>query len=191
MSLKSILSMGVLLAATLVITYTWIPHGGADVMPVAERDTVQDFTLKDAIGNEVRLSDYRGKVVLLNFWATWCAPCRVEIPWFIDFEKNYKDKGFAVVGVSFDEDGWAAVGPYVEDEGMNYRVVVGDDAMAHEWNVAALPTTLILDREGRIAAYHQGLVSEATYESQIQRLLVENPDGSIPEGALSEVADAR
>jgi len=191
MSLKSILSMGVLLAATLVITYTWIPRGGADVIPVAERDTAQDFTLKDAIGNEVQLSDYRGQVVLLNFWATWCAPCRVEIPWFIDFEKHYKDQGFAVVGVSFDEEGWAAVGPYVKDEGMNYRVVVGDDAMAHDWSVSALPTTLILDREGRIAAYHQGLVNEATYESQIQRLLVENPDGSIPEGALSEVAQSR
>lgn len=178
MSLKNIISIGILLAASLVITYSWAPQDGASLFPVAERIVAEDFTVTDAIGNKVSLSDYRGKVVLLNFWATWCAPCRVEIPWFIDFEKQYARDGLVVLGVSFDEEGWEVVGPYVEEQGMNYKVVVGDEALAEKWGVEALPTTLILDRDGRVAAFHEGLVSEATYENQILGLLKES-SGSV------------
>ncbi len=73
------------------------------------RKPAADFSLKDENGATVRLADYKGKVVLLNFWATWCGPCGVEIPWFVEFEQTYKSKGFAVLGVSMDEDGWSAV----------------------------------------------------------------------------------
>ena len=72
-----------------------------------------DFALKDSTGQTVQLSDYHGKVVLLNFWATWCAPCKIEIPWFMEFQREYKDRNFAVLGVSMDEDGWDAVRPYM------------------------------------------------------------------------------
>ena len=77
--------------------------------PVKEEKTrrvAPDFALKDADGKTVRLADYRGKVVLLDFWATWCGPCKMEIPWFMEFERKYKDRGFAVLGISMDDDGW-------------------------------------------------------------------------------------
>src|SRR5579871_4826689 len=89
-----------------------------------------DFTLQDSRGATVKLSDYKGKVVLLNFWATWCGPCKLEIPWFMDFQNTYKDKGFTVLGVSMDDDGWKVVKPYLASSKMNYPVVLGNDKLA-------------------------------------------------------------
>ena len=94
----------------------------AAVKPDKDRKTAPEFALKDSNGQTVHLADYKGKVVLLDFWATWCGPCKVEIPWFIEFEQQFKDRGFAVLGVSMDEDGWDAVKPYIEDHKINYRV---------------------------------------------------------------------
>jgi peroxiredoxin len=136
------------------------------------RKAAPDFALKDANGTTVRLSDYRGKVVLLNFWATWCGPCKLEIPWFMEFEQEFKDRGFAVLGVSMDDDGWDAVKPYIAQRKVNYRIVLGNDAVADQYEgVEALPTTFLIDREGRIAAKHQGLVSKNEYRNEILHLL--------------------
>src|SRR6187551_3775656 len=79
------------------------------IKPLGERQSAPTFELKDATGAKATLADYKDKVVLLNFWATWCVPCRAEIPWFQEFDKKYKDQGFAVLGVSMDEDGWGIV----------------------------------------------------------------------------------
>ena len=137
-----------------------------------QRKAAPEFALKDADGRTVRLSEYKGKVVLLNFWATWCGPCRLEMPWFVDFERTYKNDGFAVVGISLDEDGWNAIRPFVTEIGVNYRILQGDDTVAEQYGgVESLPTTFIIDREGRIAATHVGLVSKNVFESEIQSLL--------------------
>jgi cytochrome c biogenesis protein CcmG/thiol:disulfide interchange protein DsbE len=144
---------------------------GARLKSEAARKPAPNFTLKDADGRTVQLSDYRGKVVLLNFWATWCDPCRIEIPWFVEFERQHKGQGFAVVGVSMDEDGWKAVKPFILEERINYRILLGDDKVSDLYGgIDSLPTSFVIDREGRIAAVHVGLVSRSRYEDDLQQL---------------------
>jgi peroxiredoxin len=142
------------------------------IRPAAERKPAPEFTLKDANGTPVKLSDYKGKVVLLNFWATWCGPCKLEIPWFMEFEQKYKDRDFAVLGISFDDDGWKSVKPYVTEHKINYRIMIGSEELGQLYgNVDALPTSFIIDREGRVAARHEGLVDKQDYQNEILKLL--------------------
>ena len=136
------------------------------------RKLAPDFALKDADGKPVRLADYKGKVVLLDFWATWCGPCRIEIPWFTEMERQKKDKGFAVLGVSMDDDGWKAIKPFVAEMKINYRVLLGDDQVAKDYGgLDALPTTFLIDRNGKIADVHVGLASRKDFEEAIDQLL--------------------
>ncbi len=131
-----------------------------------------DFTLKDAGGKRLSLSDYKGKVVLLNFWATWCGPCKTEIPWFIEFEKQYQAKGFTVLGVSMDEDGWKVINPYAAAAKINYPVVLGNEEVNELYGgFEALPTTLLIGRDGKVEFLHEGLISRDEYQKEIQQLL--------------------
>jgi peroxiredoxin len=174
MSKKTWLLWGAALAGALVITYTFAPRRGAELTPPAERMPAPDFTLTDSTGQEVSLASYKDQVVLLNFWATWCVPCRVEIPWFIEFQNKYKDRGFAVLGVDFDShETWDIVKPYMAERKMNYTVVLAGGARLPEPydSFDVLPTTLLIDRQGRIAALHSGLVSKSTYQDGIEELL--------------------
>lgn len=154
-----------------------------DLTPSGKRKVAPAFELKDSEGRAVKLADYAGKVVLLNFWATWCGPCKVEIPWFIEFENQFKDKGFAVLGVAMDEEGWDIVKPYIQNRKINYRIVMGDDMVAQLYGgVENLPTSFILDREGKVANVHIGLVSKSEYVHDIQKLLAQPrvQRGSVP-----------
>jgi peroxiredoxin len=150
-------------------------EGRSSVKPASKRNPAPDFEAKDANGQSFHLTDYRGKVVLLNFWATWCGPCKVEIPWFIDFERNYKDRGFAVVGISLDDDGWEAVKPYLERRRMNYRVALGNMDIERLYGggtgIESLPTSFIIDRDGRVADVHVGLISRNDYQNELEELL--------------------
>jgi cytochrome c biogenesis protein CcmG/thiol:disulfide interchange protein DsbE len=111
--------------------------------------------------------------VLLDFWATWCGPCKIEIPWFMEFENQFKNQGFAVVGVSMDEDGWTAIKPYVRNMKMNYRILLGnDDISAAYGGLDSLPTTLLIDREGGIASVHVGVsMGKEEFKNAIVQLL--------------------
>jgi len=138
------------------------------------RKTAPDFTLNDASGVPVRLSDFRGKVVLLNFWATWCLPCRTEIPWFVEFHDTYKDRGLVVLGVSLDDDGWKSVKPYIGAMRVNYPVMVASGGIAPLYGgLTSIPLTLIVDKAGRIAVTHAGLYSKSEYEASINAILAE------------------
>jgi thiol-disulfide isomerase/thioredoxin len=132
-----------------------------------------NFTLKDLSGKDVKLSSYKGKVVLLNFWATWCGPCKVEIPWFNEFQQKYQDKGFVVVGISAD-DTVEQLKPFVAQYKMSYPVLLGlgrDDVQEALGPVLGLPTTLLIGRDGRICQYHMGLARKAEFEKGILGLL--------------------
>jgi peroxiredoxin len=133
-----------------------------------------DFTLADAAGQSVRLSESRGKVVLLNFWATGCAPCDQQIPWFVEFQRADESRGFRVLGVSMDQSGWASVEPYISRKGVNYPVMIGNTEVAGLFGgLGRIPLTLVIDRQGRIAAIHAGLCRKDEYESDIEAALDE------------------
>ena len=152
----------------------------ASVKPDKDRRQAPEFALKDADGKVVRLSDYKGKVVLLDFWATWCSPCKVEIPWFMELQRKNKDKGFEVLGVAMDDEGWEAVKPYIAKMAVNYRILAGTDETAQKYGgVDALPTTFLIDRAGKIAAVHVGLASKKDFEDGVQTLLQDSGTGGI------------
>ena len=150
------------------------------LIPKAARSIAPGFTLIDAHGERIDLSDFRGKVVLLDFWATWCGGCKLEIPWYMEFDKKLRGRGLAVIGVSMDEEGWKVVRPFLArkidtetggNTAMKYPVVIGNDALAKKYNLTSMPMTLLIDREGRIALSHTGVVNKADFESHILQLL--------------------
>jgi cytochrome c biogenesis protein CcmG/thiol:disulfide interchange protein DsbE len=138
------------------------------------RKMAPDFTLSDASGKPVTLSEFRGKVVLLNFWATWCSPCQKEIPWFVEFQRANESRGFTVLGVSMDETGWSAVRPFMAQKGVNYPMVIGNDEVSGLFGgLQTIPLSIIIDRSGRIAAIHSGLCNKDEYESDLAAILGE------------------
>jgi peroxiredoxin len=134
-----------------------------------------DFTLEDSNGVSIKLSAYKGKVVLLDFWATWCPPCKVEIPWFVEFQSRYGPRGFAAIGVSVD-DPLAKLKPFSDQYKMNYPVLLGDGRDDLKGPKAfdagyVLPKTFVIGRDGRICKAHLGLSSKDTFEQEIKALL--------------------
>jgi cytochrome c biogenesis protein CcmG/thiol:disulfide interchange protein DsbE len=148
------------------------PAVRAPLESVNDRKPAPNFVLKDASGNTVQLKDYGGKVVLLDFWATWCTGCKKEIPWFSEFQRKYGAKGLAVVGVSLDEGGWNVVKPFLADNKVPYRMLLGDDQTAQRYGINSMPDTFLIDRQGRVAAaYRAGLVDKDDVEANIRAIL--------------------
>jgi thiol-disulfide isomerase/thioredoxin len=151
-----------------------VPPAFSDVTEAGGRKRAADFTLTAADGKRVSLAALKGKVVLLDFWATWCTGCKEEMPWFMEFQKTYGRRGLESVGVAMDEEGWAKVRPYLNEHPINYPIVVGDLAFANRFgSISALPVTLLIDRKGRVAEFHAGKVEKDAFEKDIQRLLAE------------------
>ena len=133
-----------------------------------------DFSLTDANGTPVKLSAYRGKVVMLDFWATWCGGCRTEIPWYVEFQDKYRDAGLSAVGVSMDADGWKSVKPFLAEHKLNYPVVIGNHDLGEQFGLIGMPLTLLIDRQGNIAESHAGVVDKNNFEAKIRNLLQES-----------------
>jgi len=132
-----------------------------------------DFTMKDVEGKDVSLQSFKGKVILLDFWATWCGPCKVEIPHFIEFQQKYGAKGLQVVGVSVD-DPVDKLAPYVKEMGMNYPVLqgLGHDAVQDAYGpILGIPVSVMISRDGKICATHTGLTGKDVFEKEIESLL--------------------
>ncbi|HSB33932.1 MAG TPA: TlpA disulfide reductase family protein [Nitrospirota bacterium] len=139
-----------------------VPSGGS---------TATDFTLPDLNGNKVKLSDYKGKVVLLEFWATWCPPCRASIPGIEKLHETYKNKGLAVLAVSLDEGGWDTVKSFVQKNGITYLVLRGNEEVAEKYQVRTIPLILILDKDGKISKRYLGFGNEEDLEKDIKAVL--------------------
>ena len=133
------------------------------------------FALTNLSSQTVRLSDFKGKVVLLDFWATWCAPCRLEIPDLIQLQKQYAGKGFTVVGVALDDEGAAVVKPVAQKLGVNYPVVIGNIQVAAAYGgIEALPTTFLIGRDGIILKTYVGARDKSEFQQDIQSSLSQN-----------------
>lgn len=143
------------------------------------RRSAPDFALQDSNGEMIKLSDYKGKIVLLDFWATWCHGCQIEIPWYMEFQKKYKERGLVVIGVSMDDDGWKSVKPFLKDHNLNYPIVIGSENLGHQYGVDSMPVTLLIDRDGQIAESHAGMVDKDSFEGDIRTLLGENAKGGV------------
>jgi cytochrome c biogenesis protein CcmG/thiol:disulfide interchange protein DsbE len=143
----------------------------APMAQAADGGVAPDFRLKDAGGRMVQLSAYRGKVVLLDFWATWCGGCKQEIPWYVEFDRKYRAKGLVVIGVSTDDSGMKVVKPFLAQHGIEYPVVMGTEEMEKQYHLDAMPLTLLIGRDGKISITHAGVVDRADFERRIVALL--------------------
>lgn len=148
--------------------------------PEGSRKTAGNFTLTDNNGKTITLSDFKGKVVLLDFWATWCGGCKLEIPWYMEFDKKYRSQGLAVIGVSMDDDGWKAVRPFLAKKrdaetggniAMEYPIVLGNEELGRRFGLTSMPMTLLIDRDGKVAVSHTSVVDKGNFEANIQLLL--------------------
>jgi len=140
-----------------------------------------ELKLKDLSGKEVTLADFKGKVVFLNFWATWCDPCRVEIPWLIAMQNKYGAKGFTVVGIAMDEEGKTVVAPFLDKERfdvdgqplpMNYPILLGSDEASDKFGgILGYPSSFLISRDGKIVSKFEGLKSEEELAKAIESQL--------------------
>ena len=155
-------------------------NNGRESDGVLEQAEVQfapahNFSLRSVGGEKIELSHYSGDVVLLNFWATWCGPCREEMPMLVNLQNDLDSRGFQVIGVSVDEEGEAVVESFLEDFPLNYPVVIDEGELAAEYGAQyAVPTTVLIDRAGRVRHRVLGLVEEAELAGIVNELLDES-----------------
>lgn len=134
--------------------------------------TAPDFALKSLEGETIKLSDYRGKVVILDFWATWCPPCRMGIPDFTQLFREYSGRGTVILGVSVDRNGDKILPPFVKQYKINYPILLSDGKVEKAYgDIAAIPTTFVIDRKGEIYRRYVGYQPKSTFEKDINSLL--------------------
>jgi thiol-disulfide isomerase/thioredoxin len=180
-----LIAVGVIaLLAVMVWADRKFPPAGAPAAGTGTANTptqAPTIALKDLNGHDVTLAQYKGKVVLVNFWATWCEPCKTEIPWMIDFQQKFAPRGFTILGISMDEDGKKAIDPFLEkerfdvngqEEAMNYPILLGSDAIAEKFGgVIGLPTSMLYNRDGKKVRTIVGLVNHDEIAKVIEGLL--------------------
>jgi peroxiredoxin len=143
-----------------------------------------DFSLETLDGKTLKLSDLRGKAVVLNFWATWCSPCKAEMPWFVDFQKQYAGEGLQIVGVAMDDSAKEDIAKFAKQMGVNYPVVLGKESLADQYGgVEFLPTTFYIDRSGNIQDRVFGIVDRQEAEGSVKKALASaasSPANTVP-----------
>ncbi|MGA7908211.1 MAG: TlpA disulfide reductase family protein [Candidatus Sulfotelmatobacter sp.] len=147
------------------------PHT-TETPSVMQPKMAPDFTLQSLDGKDMRLSDFRGKAVLLNFWATWCGPCKIEMPWFVELQKQYGAQGLQIVGVAMDDASKEDIAKFAEDMGVNYPILLGKESVGDEYGgVPALPESFFIGRDGKVVDKIIGLKGKAEIEDTIKKVL--------------------
>lgn len=179
MNAKNILIGVVVIVVAFAISFLESHFRSGQLRPAsAELAVAPDFSLPELTGGPLKLSTYRGKVVLLDFWATWCDPCREEIPHLVELQNKYRDQGLQIIGVSMD-DGPEPVHDFYQQFKMNYPVVMGNAKTGQLYGgVFGLPIAFVIDREGRIYAKHVGATDISVFEKEITALLQARPNSS-------------
>jgi thiol-disulfide isomerase/thioredoxin len=134
-----------------------------------------DFELQTVDGKNLKLSSLRGKGVLLNFWATYCGPCKIEMPWFVELQKEYGPQGFQIIGVAMDDASTEDIAKFAKEMGVNYPILLGKESVGQAYGgVGVLPTTFFVDRDGKLIAREFGLVSRSVFVDHIKQALGQN-----------------
>lgn len=151
-----------------------------------------DFELVSLDGSKVKLSDFKGKAVVLNFWATWCAPCKVEMPWFVDLQKHYGSEGLTILGVAMDDSDPQKIAQFASEMGVNYPVLIGTNKVSEQYgDVEYLPTTFYINRQGKIVGKVAGLIGKAEIEDDARKALdLEGGANAVNSSALPPAANA-
>jgi len=167
-------------------------HGAIKLVGNVQGVPAPDFTLQSLDGSNVKLSDFRGKAVLLNFWATWCPPCKVEMPWFEDLQKQYAKDGLVVLGVAMDDSEPATIAKFASELGVNYQVLLGTDKVSDDYgDVQYLPTTFYIGRDGAIVDKMTGLLDRKEIEETVKKTLNTNyRSSSVPQNQAKAEAKA-
>lgn len=177
--LRKAAQIGILAAAVGMIIFAsqdWT-DGEGPAKPASSRTAMPDLALPKLGGGSWKLSEHRGQVVLVNFWATWCPPCRQETPGLIDLAHHYSPRGLVIAGVSLDEGGAAPVQSFVHEFNVPYTILVPPPDSPYVAGIQSLPTSILIDRTGRVAKTYMGAVREATLAKDVERLLAESSVG--------------
>ena len=159
-------------AAVLLFSLALTPAFAVTLKKPGDRKTAPAFELKNAEGQSVKLSDYKGKIVLIDFWATWCLPCKAAIPWMNELASKYKAEGLEVLGISMDDQGWEVVRPFIQEMGVKYPIVMGNKQVGDLYGeIDTLPVAFFIDRDQKVAAIHLGEASRNQFETALQTLL--------------------
>src|ERR1035438_1364334 len=172
---RALFIFAVFICPSVIASFSTLPVAAQDNAPilrfVRDPDPAPAFELKDLDGKPLKLDAYRGKVILLNFWATWCGPCRAEIPSLIELQKHYKNH-LQVIGLAVDEEDESFVRKFADSEGINYPIAMGTDNVRIAYGgVGALPTVFVIDTQGRIVQKHVGLFDPVLYETEVRALV--------------------
>jgi len=167
-------------------------RAGAGLPRITKSSAAPDFVLESLDGKSVRLSDLRGKAVLLNFWATWCAPCKIEMPWFVELQNQYGPQGLQIVGVAMDDSSKEDIAKFAKEMGVNYPVLLGKEAVGDAYGgVPALPESFFISRDGKIVDKIMGLKGKSEIEDSIKRALNEPPATSPAAGTPAAATQAQ
>ena len=149
-----------------------LPSPSAQGLPDLRGKPAPGFTLKTPEGKTVSLADYKGKAVLLNFWATWCGPCKLEMPWLIDLQKQYESQGFTVLGISEDDGAVKDVSDFASKIGVNYPILLANEKVSKAYGgIDYLPTSYYIGRDGKVVLEVGGIISQSEIAADIQKIL--------------------